>query len=321
MRAVAIDGYGGSERLQVRDIAEPGPPGPGQVLVRVRATSVNPIDWKIRRGSLRFVMPATFPLIPGFDVAGEVVAVGPEVTGFQPGDPVFGGVDIDRHGGACAELVLARESALAPLPGSLSLEGAAALPTAGLTALQALRDKGELAAGERVVINGASGGVGHLAVQIASALGGRVTGVASARNLDFLRELGAERTIDYEEDDFAAEDDAWEVVFDAAGNRSYRDVEPSLVGDGGIYVTTKVGPDIFGWVAVTTIGGLLGRKKRARIVAVQYRTADLVHLARLADAGRLRPVLQEVFPLEEIGKAHELSETGHVRGKIAVRVA
>ncbi|HYO15660.1 MAG TPA: NAD(P)-dependent alcohol dehydrogenase [Thermoanaerobaculia bacterium] len=318
---MVIDGYGGSERLQVREIPEPGPPGPGQVLVRVRATSVNPIDWKIRRGSLRFVMPATFPLIPGFDVAGEVAAVGPEVTGFQPGDPVFGGVDIDRHGGACAELVLAREAALAPLPGSLSFEGAAALPTAGLTALQALRDKGELAAGERVAINGASGGVGHLAIQIARALGGRVTGVASARNLDFLRELGAERTIDYEEDDLAAEDDAWEIVFDAAGNRSYRDVEPSLVGDGGIYVTTKVGPDIFGWVAVTTIGGLLGKKKRARIVAVKYRAEDLVHLARLADSGRLRPVLQDVFSLEEIGKAHELSETGQVRGKVGVRIA
>jgi NADPH:quinone reductase-like Zn-dependent oxidoreductase len=320
MRAVVIDGYGGSDRLQVRDIADPGPPGPGQVLLRVRATSVNPIDWKIRRGSLRFVMPATFPLIPGFDVAGEVAALGPEVARFQPGDLVFGGVDVARHGGASAELVLAREAALAPMPGSLSFEEAAALPTAGLTALQALRDKGELAAGERVAVNGASGGVGHLAVQIARALGARVTGIASARNQQFVRELGAEQTLDYEEEDFTAEDDAWEVVFDAVGKRSYRDVEPSLVRDGGIYVTTKVGPDIFGWVAVTTVGGLLGQKKRARIVAVKYRAEDLVHLARLADSGRLRPVLQEVFSLEEIGKAHELSETGHVRGKIAVRV-
>ena len=321
MRAVVIDGYGGSEGLQVREVAEPGPPGPGQVLLRVRATSVNPIDWKIRRGSLRFVLPARFPLVPGFDVAGEVAAVGPEVTRFQPGDPVFGGVEIDRHGGASAELVLAREAALAPLPGSLSFEEAAVLPTAGLTALQALRDKGELAAGERVAINGASGGVGHLAVQIARALGGRVTATASEGNQQFIRELGAERTIDYEEEDFTAEDEAWEVVFDAAGNRSYRDVEPSLVADGGIYVTTKVGPDVFGWVAVTTIGGLLGQKKRARIVAVQYRAEDLVHLARLADSGRVRPVVQEVFSLEEIGDAHALSETGHVRGKIAVRVA
>jgi NADPH:quinone reductase-like Zn-dependent oxidoreductase len=321
MRAVVIDGYGGSERLQVREIADPGPPGPGQVLLRVRATSVNPIDWKIRRGSLRFVIPARLPLTPGFDAAGEVAALGPEVTRFEPGDLVFGGVDVARHGGASAELVLAREAALAPMPGSLSFEEAAALPTAGLTALQALRDKGELAAGERVVVNGASGGVGHLAVQITRALGARATGVASARNLDFLRELGAERVIDYEEDDFPAEDDAWEVVFDAAGNRSYRDVEPSLVGDGGIYVTTKVGPDIFGWVAFTTVGGLLGQKKRARMVTVKYRAEDLVHLGRLADTGRLRPHLAETFPLDEIRKAHELSETGHVRGKIAIRVA
>jgi NADPH:quinone reductase-like Zn-dependent oxidoreductase len=321
MRAVVIEGYGGSEKLQVREVREPGPPGPGQVLLRVRATSVNPIDWKIRRGSLRYVLPAKFPLVLGFDMAGEVAALGPEVTRFQPGDLVFGGVDVGRHGGACAELALAREAALAPLPGSLSLEEAAALPTAGLAALQALRDKGELAAGERVVINGASGGVGHLAVQIARALGGRVTGVASARNLGFLRDLGAERTLDYEEEDFTAEDDAWEVVFDAAGNRSYRDVEPSLVGDGGIYVTTKVGPDIFGWVAVTTVGGLLGQRKRARLVTVKYRAEDLVHLARLADTGRLRPHLAETFSLDKIRQAHEASETGHVRGKIAVQVS
>src|SRR4051812_40064755 len=155
MKAAVIDGYGGSERLQVRVAAEPGEPGPGQVLLRVRAASVNPIDWKIRQGKMRLLRPAKFPLILGYDAAGEVEAVGPEVTRFQPGDAVYGAIDVRPQGGSYAELALARESALAAMPQALSFEEAAALPVAGLTALQALRDKGELVAGETVVINGA----------------------------------------------------------------------------------------------------------------------------------------------------------------------
>lgn len=170
MKAAVIDGYGGSDRLKVREVAEPGEPGPGQIRLRVRAASVNPVDWMIRQGSLRLVMPAKFPLILGHDAAGEVDAIGPEVTRFQPGDAVYGGIDLLRQGGSYAELALAREAALAIKPAALSFEEAAALPVAGLTALQALRDKGELASGERALINGASGGVGHLAVQIAAAL-------------------------------------------------------------------------------------------------------------------------------------------------------
>jgi NADPH:quinone reductase-like Zn-dependent oxidoreductase len=320
MRAAAIDGYGGSERLQVREMAEPGEPGPGQIRLRVRAASVNPIDWKMRRGSLRIVMPAKFPLIPGFDAAGEVDAVGPEVTRFQLGDAVFGGVERGPHRGACAELALARESALAAMPPSLSFVEAAALPVAGLTALQALRDRGELAAGERALINGASGGVGHLAVQIAAAFGARVTGVASGRNLEFVRSLGAAEAIDYEEEDFAGRDDAWDVVFDAVGSRSYQECEPSLAKEGGIYVTTAVGPRPLLNAAFTALGGLFGQKKRARWVSVRQIAADLALLARMADQGRLRPEIQEVFPLERAGDAHRLAETGRTRGKIVIRM-
>ncbi|HSN87341.1 MAG TPA: NAD(P)-dependent alcohol dehydrogenase, partial [Thermoanaerobaculia bacterium] len=266
MRAVVIDGYGGSDRLDVREVPDPGPPGTGQVLVRVRATSVNPVDWKIRRGSLRLVLPARVPLILGFDAAGEVVDIGPEVTRFQVGDPVFGAIDTRRTGGAYAELALAREDALTGLPASLSFEEAAALPVAGLTALQALRDKGELVAGERVAINGGSGGVGHLAIQIARALGADVTATASHRNQQFLRDLGAHQAIDYEEEDVTAEDDVWDVLFDAVGTLSYRDVEPSLARGGGIHVTTS---GAFLWAVITAVQGLLGQKKRSRLVMVR----------------------------------------------------
>jgi NADPH:quinone reductase-like Zn-dependent oxidoreductase len=320
MKAAVIDGYGGSDKLVVREVPDPGPPGPGQVLVRVKAASVNPVDWKIRNGSLRFVMPAKFPLILGYDAAGEVVAIGPEVTRFQPGDLVFGGVDVKRYGGSYAELALMREAALAPKPDSLSREEAAALPVAGLTALQVLRDKGELAAGEKVLINGAAGGVGHFAVQIAVALGARVTAVASGRNQDFLRELGAHETINYEEEDFTGRDEEWDVIFDAVGTCQYTDCEPVLARDGGIYVSTLPGPKLFVWIALTTLGGLFGQKKRARTIVAKHRAEDLAVLARMADQGKLRPHLAEVYPLERIAAAHDHSESGHVRGKVGVRI-
>jgi NADPH:quinone reductase-like Zn-dependent oxidoreductase len=320
MKAAVIDRYGGSDQLSVRDLPDPGPPGSGQVLLRVRAAAVNPVDWKIRKGRMRLLMPARFPLMLGFDVAGEVVEIGPEVTRFEPGDAVFGVVDVDKHGGSYAELALAREAALAALPASLGFAEAAALPVAGLTALQGLRDHGELAAGEKVVINGASGGVGHLAVQIGAALGARVTGVTSAANLDFVLDLGADDAIDYEEEEFTALDETWDVVFDLVGNRSFRDCAEALSADGGIYVSTVASPRLFFSVAATTVGGLLGRGQRARLMRVRYRWEDLAVLARLVEQRKLRPAIQEVVPLAEIARAYDLSEAGHVRGKVVVRV-
>ena len=320
MKAAAIDNYGGSERLAVKDLPDPGPPGSGQVLLRVRATGVNPIDWKIRNGSMRLLLPARFPLVLGYDVAGEVVEIGPEVTRFQPGDAVFGGVDVIRQGGSYAVLALAREAALAPKPPALSFEEAAAVPMAALTALQALRDKGELAAGEKVLVNGASGGVGHFAVQIAAALGARVTAVASAKSFDFVRSLGADEVIDYEEEDFAGREQTWDVIFDAVSNHTYADCEAVLARDGGIYVATLGGPKLMISIGLTALGGLFGQRRRARLILGKYRAEDLAVLTRLIEQRKLRPEIQEVFPLEEIRKAHELSESGHVRGKIVVRV-
>lgn len=319
MRAALFESYGGADRLQVREVENPGPPGPGQVLVRVRASSVNPLDWKIRKGQLRLILPAKFPIIPGFDLAGEVEAVGPEVTRFAPGDAVFGQTG-SRHGGACAELALALESALAAKPEALSFEEAAAIPMGGLTALQALRDHGELDSGERVLILGASGGVGHFAVQIAGIVGARIAAVAGGRNQDLLRELGADMTFDYEVEDFRLSDETYEVIFDAAGKSSYQDCALSLA-EGGVYVTTEVGPGTFFAVLASRFRGWLGEDRRARMVQVKARAADLDLLGRWAREGRLRPVLEKVFPLEEIRQAHEASETGHVRGKIGVRIS
>jgi NADPH:quinone reductase-like Zn-dependent oxidoreductase len=321
MKAAVIDGYGGSERLEIREVPDPPPPGPGQLLLRVRAAAVNPIDWKIRRGRMRFLMPARFPLILGYDVAGEVVAVGPEVERFAPGDAAFGAVDVRRHGGSYAELALVREEALVRKPNALSWEEAAALPLAGLTALQALIFQGELAVGEAVLINGAAGGVGHLAVQIAFAQGASVTGVAGRTNQLFVRGLGAERTIDYEEEEFTALDERWDLIVDAQGNRTFRDCETVLSPAGGVYVTTHAGPDIVLWNLATAVAGVFNRDaRRARGVRTRFNAEDLSGLSLLAERGRVHPEVAEILPLHLVAHAHDLSEAGHVRGKLVLRV-
>lgn len=317
MRAAVLDGYGGPERLAVREIDAPEP-GVGELLIRVRAASVNPLDGKIRRGRLRFLRPARFPLVPGYDAAGEVVAVGPEVSRFAPGDFVFAMLD-RPHGGACAQYAVTSETSAARLPPSLTFEEAAALPLAGLTALQALRDRGELAAEERALIVGAAGGVGHFAVQIAKAFGAQVTAVASGRNLPFLWQLGADRAIDYTRADWTADDGTFEVVFDTVGAGSFPAAAPLLAED-GIYVSTLPGAGALSWVVRSAVSALWGDRRRARLVAVRPSGDDLAHLARLVAQGQLRPMIDKVFPLSEIARAHALSEGGHVRGKIVIAV-
>ena len=317
MKAAVIDGYGGPDRFVVREVEKPTP-GPGQLLVRVRAASVNPVDWKLRKGQLRLVKPARFPLILGYDVAGEVEAIGAEITRFEPGDPVYALVD-SSHGGGYAEYVLVGEEAAAPKPERLSFEEAAAIPVAALTALQALRDKGELAEGERLLVNGAAGGVGHFAVQIGKAQGAWVVGVASGRNQAFLRKIGADREIDYEQEDFTTDEEDYHVVFDTVGKTSFRACD-LILEDGGVYVTTTVGPAIFLQSAISGLSSLFGPARRARGIIVKPSGQDLGLLGRLVDAGRLRPHVEEVFRLDRIADAHSFSESGRVRGKLVVRV-
>jgi NADPH:quinone reductase-like Zn-dependent oxidoreductase len=318
VKAAVLDGYGGSDKLVVREVEAPRP-GPGQVLFRVRAASVNPIDWKIRQGRMRLPIRAPLPAVLGFDAAGEVTEIGPEVSRFAPGDEVYGLLD-NPLGGAYAEYAVARESSLAPKPPSFSFEEAAAVPLAGLTALQALRDRGEIAPGERLLVNGAAGGVGHFAVQIGAAFGVQVTGVASGRNQDLVRALGAERAIDYEEVDFTGEDEAYDVVFDAVGNRTFDDCTAVLAREGGIYVTTQAGLRDWVWIALTALGGLAGRGRRARFIRTRPSGKDLDVLGHLAQIGKLRPAVGRVYPLDEIQRALAASETGHARGKIVVRI-
>lgn len=220
MKAVIIRRYGAAEVLQYEDVEQPKIE-PTQLLVKVRASSVNPIDWKIRQGMLSLITGSKFPKILGFDVAGEVVAIGSGVTRFKPGDAVYGSTSFP--GGGYAEFAAVPENLVVLKPTNLSYEEAAAVPLAALTALQALRDQGNIQTGQTVLINGAAGGVGSFAVQIAKALGTVVTGVSSTKNLDLVKSLLADRVIDYTQQDFTQDTAQYDIIFDAVGKRSRRE--------------------------------------------------------------------------------------------------
>ena len=312
MKAAVTEAFGGIDRIVVRDLPKPTP-RPGEVLVRVKAAAMNPLDCKLREGTFRLIFRVKPPFVLGFDLAGEVEAVGSGVTRLRPGDAVFGTMS---RPGAHAEHAVAGEELLLPKPSRLSFEEAAALPAAALSALQALRDYARLREGQRVLLNGAGGGIGTFAIQIARAAGARVTAVASARNQDLLRELGADECLDYAKEDFARRAAAFDAILDLVPNRSFPECRRALA-PGGTYVTTLPGPGPFFWRALTALPLFGGR--RCRMLMLAPRRSDLEELARLVEDGKLRPVVGEVFPLDAIREAHVRMQSGHARGKIVVR--
>lgn len=308
VKAIAIDAYGPADLLTPRELPTP-PVGPDTVLVRVRAAGVNPVDWKVREGHLAGAFPSHFPLVPGWDAAGVVEAVGPAVAGFAVGDEVIGYVRRDdvQHG-TYAELVPAPERCLADKPVRASWPEAAGLPLAGLTAYQALQ-LARTGAGDTVLVHGASGGVGHLAVQVARALGAdRVIGTASEANHDFVRSLGAEPVAygDGLRDRVrAVAPDGVDVVLDLFGGDAL-DVSAELITRPARMMSTA-DPE-----HVTRLGGTY--------VFVKPSAADLAVLAGLVDAGRLTVHVARTLPLAEAAEAHRLVEAGHVRGKVVLTV-
>lgn len=307
MRAAVYDKYGDADVISVREHDDP-PVGPDTILVRAKATSVNPVDWKIRLGYLQGAYPHHLPIIPGWDVAGVVEAVGPAVvTGLEVGDEVWGYVRRDDvQWGTAAELVPAPERTVSRKPASLSFEEAAAVPLAGLTAYQALTEALSVEEGERVLVHAAAGGVGQFAVQIALARGCEVVGTASPANHDFLRELGVTEVVDYHRGPVSEQLSApVEAVLDLVGGDALADA-PNQVKH-----PTRIA-SIIDAQKVHELGGTY--------VFVRPERAHLDALADLADAGKLRVDLAEVLPLEQIAEAHRRSEAGHTRGKIAVRI-
>ena len=310
MRAASYDQYGGPEVLSVGEVPDP-PVGPDTVLVRVRATSVNPVDWKVREGYLQGAYPNHLPIIPGWDVAGVVEKVGPAVvTGVQEGDEVWGYVRRDdiAHG-TSAELVPAPERTVSRKPAGLSFEEAACVPLVGLTAWQALTEAMRVSAGDRVLVHAASGGVGQMAVQVAAALGAEVIGTASPGNHDLVRSLGATTVLDHGagpvSEQLADHGGPVDAVLDLIGGDALADA-PAQVGDPS-RVASIIDPQ--------TVIGMGGR-----YVFVRPDRGHLDALAALVDDGRLRVTVARTFGLDDLAEAHRLSGEGHPGGKIAVRI-
>ncbi|HLP91166.1 MAG TPA: NAD(P)-dependent alcohol dehydrogenase [Nostocaceae cyanobacterium] len=312
MKAVIINQYGSVDVLQYADVAKPQIK-PHQLLVKVHASNVNPVDWKIRKGMLRVLTGNKFPMILGLDVAGEVVEVGSQVTGFQVGDEIFGSTDL--FGGAYAEYAAVSQKWAAHKPANISYVEAAAIPGSGVTALQALRDQGNIQPGQAVLINGAAGGVGHFAVQIAKAFGTEVTGVCSTQKLDFVQSLGADFVIDYQQEDFTTSNKQYDIIFDAVGKKSFSNCQQVLKSN-GVYISTLPALDLFIQIGLTTF--LPGKK--AKFVIDNPTTANLDFIKNLIEAGKLRVMIDRTYPLQEIAAAHTYSENERATGKIGITV-
>ncbi|HEX6245683.1 MAG TPA: NAD(P)-dependent alcohol dehydrogenase [Polyangiales bacterium] len=316
MRSVEYDRFGPADVTAIRERPVPQP-GPREVLVRVRAAALNPKDVLVRKGKFALLSGRGFPRQMGYDFAGEVEAAGHSVRGVAKGAAVFGMLNRWRAG-ALADHCVVPEAELYPKPPSLSWEEAAALPLTSLTALQAVRDRARLRVGQRVLIHGASGGVGVAAIQVAKALGAHVTAVCSAGNRALVESLGCDAWLDYRTGDvFAATATGaapYDVVFDVFGNQTLDRVRPVLAAHGR-YVSTVPGPRVF-WDALRTSI----REQRALLVVVRSRAQDLAQLASWVQEGKLRAVVHGVYTLEQAVEAQRQLESKHTRGKVVVRL-
>ena len=309
MKAIVQKAYGGPEVLELIHVPIPQPSS-DEILVRVHAAGVNPVDWKIREGYLKELLQVTFPLIPGWDVAGTVAGIGDNVKSVATGESVFACAAIPRNG-TYAEYVLLKEDEVAIMPESLDFLEAAAVPLAALTAWQSLLGAAGLKAGQKVLIHAAAGGVGHYATQFAKWVGAHVVATASSRNHDFLRGIGAHETIDYTKKPFEKEAKGIDVVFDTIGGNTW---ERSLLvlKKGGCLVSILHPPP--SQEEMTKFG------IRGKFVFVQPSAKELGEISALIDSDHVKPHIEKVFPLAEAGKAQELSQSGHVRGKIVLQV-
>lgn len=326
MEAIVHDEYGTTEVLRLDRIARPAPVGK-QVLVKVHAAAVNPIDWHFMTGKpylVRFMSGWTGPDVGtvGRDLAGDVVAVGPEVTKFKVGDAVFG-----VGPSAFAQYSLAAERRLAAKPANVSYAEAAAVPVAALTALQALRDHGKVQPGQKILVNGASGGVGTYMVQLAKAMGAEVTGVCSGRNVELVRSLGADYVVDYTQDDFTRRSERYDVLLDNVGNRSLSELRAVLSPTGTFVGVGGARGKEATW-GFYILGGMFQKlaiapftDQRFESFMAEVLAPDLEHVAQLMAQGKVRSVIDRRYPLAQAAEAMRYQREGHARGKVIIDVA
>jgi len=324
MKAIVYTKYGPPDVLELKEVEKPTPKD-NEVLVKVYAASVNPADWHLMRGK-PFFMRLFFGLLKpknkilGADIAGRVEAVGRNVKQFQPGDEVFGDI-ADCGWGGFAEYVCVTENALVLKPASMTFEEAASVPLAAVTALQGLRDKGQIQPGQKVLINGASGGVGTFAVQIAKSFGAEVTGVCSTRNLDMVRSIGADQVIDYTQEDFTQNGQRYDLIVDAVGNRSVSDYKRALSPKGICVIIGYSSPVLlFQHMFLGPCISMTGSKKIGLMGEAKPNKKDLVFMKELLEGGKVVPVIDRRYPLSEVAEALRYLEEGHARGKVVITV-
>jgi NADPH:quinone reductase-like Zn-dependent oxidoreductase len=314
MKTIQFTGYGGPEKLRLVDKPIPTPSAQ-QLQIRVSATSINPIDWKLHSGMLRWVKPLRFPSTPCFDFAGTVTDTGADVMDWTAGDRVFGMLPINGLG-AAAEYVAVDSHYACRMPEELSFENMAGLPLAGMTALQGLRDQGELKPGHTLLVIGAAGGVGHYALQMGRLLGAQVTTLSGPGNLAFCRELGAETALDYNQANPSLAKADFDVILDCSGHSPFSRWQHALAPRGR-YVALL--PSVS--VGLAALRLRLFSSQRIRLTLVRSHQDDLAWLANEVSAGRLKTVIDEVFPLERLADALKKSQGGHARGKIIVSLS
>ena len=326
MKAIVYRSYGSAEVLRCEDIPKPTPKD-NEVLIKVRAVALNPIDWRLM-GGVPFLIrklakmkapSVTQPVGIGRDLAGIVEAVGKNATQFKSGDEVFGNCDA-----GVAEFACTKESALVAKPEALTFEQAAAIPVAGLTALQGLR-KGKIQAGQKVLVNGAAGGVGTFGVQVAKSFGAEVTGVCSGANVEMVLSIGADKVIDYTQEDFTKADERYDVIVDCIGNNSFSDCRAVLKPEGR-YVMVGAGHDDIKMIdilatAIKTVTQSSFSKQKAVMFIAKSNQQDLAFLAELIATGKMTPVIERTYTLEETPEAVAHLERGHARGKLVIDIA
>ena len=324
MKAIVQERFGPADVLRLADADMPEA-GPGEVVIRVHAAALNPYDWHMLRGDPRIArligVGLTRPKsrVAGIDAAGRVEATGPDAGGLRPGDEVIG-----LAPGAFAEYALAKADLVVPKPGGLSFEQAAAVPLAATSALRAIQQVGAVRSGHRVLVNGAGGGVGTFAVQIAAALGAEVTGVCSTRNVDLVRSIGAAHVIDYTTEDFTAGRVRYDVILDNVGNRPLRRLRQALAPTGTLVYNAGGSPGhligaVGAGVQVAVVNGFA--RQRLRVLGFVQERADLLAVTGLIEAGTLMPVLGRTYPLADTAEGLRHVEAGHARGKVVITMA
>jgi len=315
MKAIVCTKFGPPDVLQLREVAKPIPKD-NEVLIKIYATTVNPIDWKFRSGKM-FLVRLISGLIKskanvlGVELAGIVESTGKDVRFIKQADQVYGG----GRNGAYAEYITLRQENVALKPGNMTYEEAAAIPIGAISALQFLRDKGNIQSRQKVLINGASGGVGTFAVQLAKYFGAQVTGVCSSTNVELVKSLRADNVIDYTKDDFTKNGQAYDIIFDVVGKSSFLRCKSSLKKK-GVYLTAT--PTLV--VILQMLGTLIVGSKKVKFMLVKPGTKDLVFLKDLIEAGKVKTVIDRAYTLDQTAQAHRYAEKGHAKGKVVITV-